>query len=82
MLIAYASTICRLASRQMMWGLSIGKADVAVKVRLLAMPRPLMFVIVALNTPHPTVSPTVLLAVSKVMLLTEGHIPLKAEPIQ
>ena len=58
----------------MMWDSSIGKDDVAVKVRLLAMSRPAILVIVALNTPHPIVSPTVLFAASKVMLLTEGHI--------
>ena len=82
MLIAYALTICRLAFRQTMWDLSIGKTDVAVKVRLLAMSKPVILVIVALNAPHPRVSPTVLLAATKVMLLAEVHIPLKAEPIQ
>lgn len=66
----------------MMWDLSIGKADVAVKVRLLAMSRLSILVIVALNAPHPRVSPTVLLAASKVMLLAEVHSSLKAEPIQ
>lgn len=82
MLIAYASTISRLASRQTMWDPSIGKGDVVVKVRLLAMSRPVILVIMALNTPHPRVSPSVLLAATKVILFTEGHISLKAEPIQ
>ena len=82
MLIAYASTISRLASRQMMWDPSIGKVDVAVKVRLLLMSRPVILVIVALNTSHPRVSPTVLLAATMVMLLAEGHNRSKAEPIQ
>ena len=73
MLIAYASTISRLTSRQMMWDPSIGKHDVAVKVRLLLMFRPVTLVIVASNTPYPRVLSTVLLAASKVMLLAEGH---------
>ena len=73
MLIAYASTISRLTSRQMMWDPSIGKVDVAVKVRLLVMSRPVTLVIVALNTLHPRVLPTVLLAATMVMLLAEGH---------
>ena len=81
MLITYASTICRLASRQTMWDPFIGKADVAVKVRLLTMSEPLILVIVALNAPHSRVSSIVLLAATKVMLLAEGHISLKAEPI-
>ena len=81
MLIAYASTISRLASRQMMWDPSIGKVDVAVKVRLLLMFRPVILVIVASNTPHPRVLSTVLSAATMVMLLA-GHNRSKAEPIQ
>ena len=56
-----------------MWDPSIGKVDVAVKVRLLLMFRPVILVIVASNTPYPRVLSTVLLAASKVMLLAEGH---------
>ena len=64
----------------------VGKVVVGVNVRLLSMfTRPncagMMLVTVALNIPHSSTSPTVLLTAAKV-ILASGHIPVKAEPVQ
>lgn len=65
----------------------INEVASTVKIRLLSITKPataegLMSVIVALNTPHVSVSPSCWSAATKVMLLACGHIPLKAEPVQ